>query len=228
MNVTGTYDHFADAFPTDLLPEVFALVIKEWSNSPRPEEKPIENRITNRFVGHLEDVMRKRANRSLLPFKFLCRPKLPDADSDTESGEVDIYVDSFSRHPDAYFVFECKRLNVQYDSDPKSEASKYVGNGGMGCFISGQYPTTCDCGGMLGYVMDGNVPAAVTEINKALCSHKQQLRLHPPHELEQSTIVADDDVYQTTHNKNRHTLIIYHLLLPFIVPPQAGKVPVTA
>jgi hypothetical protein len=92
----------------------------------------------------------------------------------------------------------------------------------MGCFVSGQYPTTCDCGGMLGYVMDGNVPTAITAINNALCGHKAQLRLRPPHELEPSTIMADDGVYQTTHNKNRHPLVIYHLLLPFFPAAKRG------
>jgi hypothetical protein len=217
MNGTGgDFDSFADAFPTDLLPAVFALVLKEWPNGPRPEGNPLENRITNRFVGHLQDVMRRTPTPA---FKFLPRPKLVTADADSESGEVDIYVDSFSRHPDAYFVFECKRLNVPYDSG----ASKYVGEAGMGRFISGQYPTSCDCGGMLGYVMDGNVPVAVTAINKALRDHKEELRLRSPHELEPSTITADDDVYQTAHNKNQHPLVIYHLLLPFFIPPQAAS-----
>ena len=109
-----------------------------------PEGNPIENRITNRFVGHLENVIRKRAKDridqlfssdgsgtrcpcskkrgqdacpgakgSLPPFRFSYRPKLADAASDTESGEVDICITSFSVHPEAYFVFECKRLNVQ-------------------------------------------------------------------------------------------------------------------
>jgi hypothetical protein len=213
MNLAGEFNLFADAFPTGLLPEVFSVVIEEWPNSPRPEGKPLENRITNRFVGHLSNAMRRKHRPC---FKFRCRPKLADADSDSESGEVDMLIDSFSPHPDAYFVFECKRLNVQYDSGFKDGASAYVGNEGMGCFISGQYPTTCDCGGMLGYVMDGNVAAAVSAVDRALRDKRRQLRLRPPHKLAQATIMGDDGgVHQTTHGPNQHELKIYHLLLSY-------------
>jgi hypothetical protein len=188
------------------------LVLKEWPKSPRPDKAPLENRITNRLVGHLQAVMRKTPSPS---FKFLCRPKLPAADSDSETGEVDIQIDSFSCHPDAYFVFECKRLNVQRGSRLETGASAYVGKEGMGCFISGQYPTTCDCGGMIGYVMNQNVSSAIAAINNALSRHRWRLRLRHPHSLQQTTIVASDSFHQTLHDKAPHTLTIYHLLLPF-------------
>ncbi len=214
MNVAGEFDRYADAFPTDLLPEVFSVVIEEWPNSPRPESNPIENRITNRFVGHLTNAMRRKRRPN---FKFLPQTPLADADSDSESGRVDIYIHSFSPDPDAYFVFECKRLNVQYDSGFATEASAYVGDEGMGCFISGQYPTTCDCGGMLGYVMDGDVPAAVSAVDRALHGSRNRLRLRPPHRLEQASIMANHNsgVHQTKHSRNPHELLIYHVWLPF-------------
>jgi hypothetical protein len=209
MNPTGSFDQFADAFPTGLLPEIFTLVLEEWPQAPRPSGEPLENRITNRFVGHLTNVMRKKS----LPFKFLCRPKLVSADSDSETGEVDIQIDSFSRHPDAYFVFECKRLNVSYKSEFKTEASTYVGQTGMGCFLSGQYPTTCDCGGMLGYVIDGDVPSAVAAVNQVLHHRRGDLHLGPPHQLAAAAIIADARVYQTTHSPPTRTLLIYHIFL---------------
>ncbi len=211
MNVAGNFEFFADAFPTDLLPAVFDLILAEWPNSPRPEDTPLENRITNRFVGHLTNAMRRKS----YPFKFSYRPKLADAESDSESGEVDICIDSYSRHPDAFFVFECKRLNVQYDSGFNDESATYVGKKGTGCFLSDQYPATCDCGGMIGYVMDGNVPKAVDAINRALGSHRGPLRLHPPHELEPAAITPDRRVHRTRHVGNRHDLVVYHIFLPF-------------
>ncbi len=187
------------------------MVLEEWPKAPRPAGEPLENRITNRLVGHLVKVMRKK---SWPAFKFLCRPKLASADCDSETGEVDIYIDSFSRHPDAYFVFECKRLNVLYESGFAAEASAYVGATGMGCFISGQYPTTCDCGGMLGYVMDGDVTSAVVAVNRALDSHRDELHLRAPHELGPAAISPDRRVRQTTHQRGETRLLIYHIFLP--------------
>ncbi len=212
MNVAGSFDPFADAFPTDLLPAIFALILDEWPRASRPTDKPIENRITNCFLGHLQHVMR----RNPLPFKFHYRQKLAAAESDSESGELDICIDSFSRHPDAFFVFECKRLNVTYPTRFDSEAASYVGEEGMGCFISGQYPATCDCGGMIGYVMDGVVSTAIDAVNKALHGRRAELRLNPPHELVKAELIADSRVFQSAHQQDQRTLLIYHIFLPFL------------
>ena len=212
MNIAGSFGCFADAFPTDLLPSVFAIVCKEWPKSPRPDGNPIENRITNRFVGHLSAVLRKETTPV---FKFICRPKLTDADFDSETGEVDIRIDSFSCHPDAYFVFECKRLNIPRKSGFDTGASAYVGNGGMGRFVRGQYPTTCGCGGMLGYVMDQNVDSAIAAINTALSNNKDQLQLRSPHLLHPAISLDNPDVHQTLHGNGTLDLTVYHLLLPF-------------
>ena len=76
----GNFDPFARAFPNDLVPSVFMLMLKEWPNALRPAGNPLENRITNRFVGHLRRVMR---DYELPLFKFGYRPKMPDPDSDS-------------------------------------------------------------------------------------------------------------------------------------------------
>jgi hypothetical protein len=210
MNIAGNFDYFADTFPTALLPRVFDMICNEWPKSPRPDDNPIENRITNRFVGHLIRVMRKETSPA---FRFTYRPKLASADSDSETGEVDIRIDSFSCRQEAYFVFECKRLNINGKSGLATGASAYVGKEGMGCFISGKYPTTCGCGGMLGYVMDQNVDSAIASINTALSGHKDQLQLCCPHLLQ--TAAIHPDVWQTLHGKEVPVLTLYHLLLPF-------------
>lgn len=213
MNVGGNFDGFADVFDNRLLPAVFAMVIEEWPRAPRPTAKPIENRITNRFVGHLSGVIRKR---KLPSFTFVYRQKLADPDVDSESGEIDICVHSCSCHPEAFFGFECKCLNVQTKRGLKSKAGAYVSATGMGCFVSGQYPTTSGFGGMLGYVMDRDVASAIVAINKALKRKKDTLRLTSSHCLEPAVICpGSDDVFETAHETNGHSLLIYHLLLPF-------------
>ncbi|MGE0529472.1 MAG: hypothetical protein AB7P49_20660 [Bdellovibrionales bacterium] len=212
MNLAGDFDLFSELFPTDLLPSIFSFVLSEWPESPRPTGDPIEIRITNRFVGHLRTVLRKWS----LPFRFDYRPKLADPNADKESGEVDIRVRSFSPDPDAFFVCECKRLNVHYPSGFKTEAGEYVGKGGMGCFISGQYPATCNCGGMLGFVMDGDITNAVEAINQALGNNKSKLFLRKPYQLEQAGICGNDDrIRQTSHDKPNPGFLIYHLLVKY-------------
>jgi len=209
----GSFELFADAFPNDLVPSVFRMMLKEWPNAPRPVDTPLENRITNRFVGHLQKVMRTYEHPQ---FKFTCRPKLPDADADSESGEVDISIDSFSCRPDAFLVIECKRLNVQRNHRFKSLAGEYVGKKGMGCFLSGQYQSGGNVGGMLGYVMTRTIDSALQSINRQLADNHEELRLIEPHELRESDIVPNEaDIKQTTHAVRSAKLEIVHLLVQF-------------
>ncbi len=215
MNL-GNYDLFGAAFPNDLLPYVFRMILEEWPKFERPE-RPLENRITNRFVGHLNSVCRRPELFSqALPFSFDYRKKLSDADADSESGEIDIVVDSYSPHPDAYFSFECKRLNVTFDSGFRSLAAEYVGEEGMCCFVSIQYPCTCGAGGMIGYVMDGNISAAKSSINHSLSRRQIELRLQEPTQLHPATILANDpSICQTLHSVDGVPLLIYHLLVAY-------------
>lgn len=209
----GIFDFFAQAFPNDLLPSVFRFMLAEWPNSPRPSENPLENRITNRFVAHLQDVMRKQ---ELPRFKFICRPKLPDVESDSESGEIDIQVDSHSCHPDAYLVIECKRLNVETDGGFASQAGEYIGDGGMGCFLSGQYPSGGNVGAMLGYVMTRTIQEAMNSINGQLSAHQEILNLREPYMLGDSSFLPDEPhVKETWHTYKGNTLQIAHIFLQY-------------
>lgn len=48
-----------------------------------------------------------------------------------------------------HFSWEAKRLGKGY------AFGDYLGEAGLGCFLSGQYSSECDFGGMLGYVQSG-------------------------------------------------------------------------
>ncbi len=209
----GNFDLFANAFPNDFVPSVFQMMLAEWPNAPRPVGDPFENRITNRFIGHLQKVMR---TYDFPAFKFTCRPKLPSPDADTEKGEVDISIDSFSCRPDSFLVVECKLLNVQTDHGFESLAGKYVGKGGMGCFVSGQYQSGGNVGGMLGYVMTRTIDSAIDSINRQLADKHARLQLTEPYELRESEIVPNEaDIKQTTHALSTAQFEIIHLFVRF-------------
>lgn len=213
VDFQGNFDPFAQAFPNDLVPSVIDLMLKEWPNAPRPTANPLENRITHRFVGHLQRVMR---NYDMPLFSFEYRPKVPDPDSDSESGELDIKVRSFSPHPDAFLVLECKRLNVETDTGFNSRAGEYVGAEGMGCFISGQYESGGNIGGMLGYVMTRTIEGAVSSINQQLEIHHKKLHIQRPYILQGSAILPNEpQVKQTTHKLSDGDFEIVHVLVKF-------------
>jgi hypothetical protein len=216
MKIIGNFDLWAPAFPNGLLPQVFSLILNEWPNFIRPTGKPIENRITNRFVGHL-----RKHFRGKVSFAFSYRDKLPDSESDSESGELDIVV----RHGidlEVYFAFECKRLNVADESGQiSSYASKYTGAEGMGCFLTGQYDGGSNCGGMIGYVMDNDILAATKAVDTSLSKPKRSkaLRLKAPYARHVTEIMPEEKrVTQTKHVVKSDVFLVYHLFLPYSPP----------
>ena len=128
-----------------LLPLLFKSIIDEWPRFVRPR-CDLENRITHRFVGHLQVTLRGR-----VPFGFYARTKKVSPDADTETAEVDITV-HHGVDPLVFFGFECKRLNVisRKSGKKSSNASAYIGSDGMQCFTSGRYQGGGTCGGIIG------------------------------------------------------------------------------
>ena len=213
VDLEGDFEPFASAFPNRLVPDVIEMVVREWPNCTRPTDVPLENRITNRFVGHLRRQMRNY-DRPL--FKFSCRPKLADPDADSELGEIDIEVTSFSNRPDAFLVLECKRLNVQTESGFASCAGEYVGSGGMGCFISGQYRSAGRIGVMLAYVMTRSVDDAIKSVDIQLEQHGATLFMRTPFKLFASTSLPNlPQVKKTSHNLGDGHFEIIHAFLRY-------------
>lgn len=211
MEIGGNFDDFADAFPANLLPWVLRIIIKEWIHFPRTTRNPIENRITKPFVGHLQTCQDTRQ----LPFFFDSNVKIVEAERDTETGELDIRV-MHGKRPNVYFAFECKCLNVIRRGQRNSQSGKYVGAGGMGCFLSGQYAGGNDCGGMIGYVMDNDVDYAKLAINNALNKYKKSLGLLQPAQLVPASILREESLCsETKHDIKGNTFKIYHLLLAY-------------
>lgn len=214
MSFTGNFEAWAEFFPIECLPIVFKLILEEWPEFSRPtSERKLENRITHRFVGHLQ-----RKVRGAYPFSFRFRTKLVDAEADAESGELDIEVFT-GLNIDVYFAFECKRLHT---APGHSRVSEYIGAGGMGCFLTGQYGGSAGCGGMIGYIMDNDVSGARDAVDAAIQREIGRLQLRPPERLHSTEICPEEGrLMQTKHLVKRNDFVIYHLLLPLL--PENGR-----
>lgn len=215
MTTVGNFDLFAAAFPNGMVSDVIELMLSEWKNVASTRDRPLENRITNRFAGHLTRVMRLHDKPQ---FRFTCRPKLANPYSDSEIGEIDVQVTSFSPHPDAFLVIECKCLNVESEQHGfSSQAGKYVGEGGMGCFISNQYDSGGDVGVMFGYVMTRTISAAMLSINEQLKLKHDDLGMAEPYQLQTSSIIPDNcNVRETMHTlADRSQFRIVHAFVSY-------------
>ena len=101
----------------------------------------------------------------------------------------------------------CKRLNVK----GASLAREYVREGMMR-FVTGKYSPELPIGGMIGYVMDGNVEAASRSVIEQIVSGSNELRC-----TEDSVIfLARPDHFSTVHARNPITIELRHQLLSAI------------
>jgi hypothetical protein len=79
----------------------------------------------------------------------------PPVDIGVEKGKrrprVDIQIEKVHLGPRVRFSFEAKRLRLE----SSNSLADYVGEDGLGCFVSGRYASHAPWAGMLGYVESG-------------------------------------------------------------------------
>ena len=131
-------------------------------------EHPKENDITINLVDCLANDEAMRRLFHWVEYQF--EPFSHAANgSKFSKGIIDIAV-FFNRERDRYLAYECKRLNVINGGSRKSLATEYVTKGMMR-FVTEQYAEDLPFGYMLGYVLDGDIPFALTKIAEAIGRH---------------------------------------------------------
>ncbi|HUT93736.1 MAG TPA: hypothetical protein VMY37_30005 [Thermoguttaceae bacterium] len=206
MATSGSPSQWADFFPENLVPDVLILVVSSWEELDKPQHNEHEVSITKRFL----PVLRRNKGLRRLPFA-IDRETWLDDEAATEHARLDLRFQHGHRE-DVYLAFECKRLNVKYESGFRSEASKYV-HEGMSRFMEHKYARGLRQGGMIGYVMDGDVDAAVRAIEGQFRDHKKLLLLRVP-KLARSSLVPDNsNIRETTHHGTGRPFRIHHLFL---------------
>jgi len=132
-----------------------------------------------------------------------------------ELGRLDITFRPLVPREDIYFCLECKRLNVVKDGKTRAYASEYVAFG-MLRFVTGQYAKAVRHGGMLGYVLDGNVSRAMANVEANIRSHHVALRMDAPGKFQPSTVLREDPRARETHHQRAHETSpfrIHHLFM---------------
>ena len=127
---------------------------------------------------------------------------------------------------DIYFCLECKRINVRSRHGVRPYFSEYVSYG-MLRFIRGRYGRQAKHGGMLAYVLDGDVASAIAGVESNIKARSQELGIQGAATLERCPLLEDEDrVRETCHNRQAGLveMAIYHLFMP--VDPEAAFRPV--
>jgi len=212
-HVFGDPQLWLDTFPESLIPEIIQLILRVWSELPRTDRGEMEVSITKRFRSAL---IQDKNLRKEIPVRIERESVEDDINSGEELGRIDLrFTSAYQAREDVYFAFECKRLNVISNGKFQSLAGKYVKEGMMR-FVVGQYAQALNCGGMLAYVMDGNLPSARKAVDAAVRRRCSKLCIAAPTGLRRSVLSKSGcQIDETVHALGSRSFTLYHLLVKF-------------
>ena len=210
MSPVGDSSQWDDLFEQELIPTILALVLAAWNQLPSLAGHEREDNVTNKLYA----AMLNSKDRQRHP--FLIRPQDAEFHSATETivGWKDIAFYP-SHDEEIYFCLEAKRLNAVVSGKSSSLASEYVTEG-MQRFVDRKYSPHVRHGGMLGYVLDGDIARAIKNVANCVRLHEAKLGMDTPGELRPSTIrPQDDNAKESHHRRDRETAVfrLHHLFV---------------
>lgn len=205
MAVVGTPTDWSDLIDP-LVPQILSLVIAAWEGMPPPAPDEGEDRIT---IALCRALQQNRTARSLM---FQIRTQVVELDPvpGEEFGRMDIVFLPLVPREDIYFCLESKRLNVVKDGATRAYASEYV-TFGMLRFVTGQYSKAVRHGGMIAYVLDGNVARAMTNIENNMRRQHSALGMTAPGSFFPSTSLKGDARARETHHRRAHETQLFRI-----------------
>lgn len=198
MNGAGG-DEWDDLFQNDLIPVVLDHVVATWNRLPDPKPRDLEKDITL----NLYCALKKDKDRSRHPFLIRYEDVEVDTELVKETGRKDIVFFPTAFDEDIYFCLEAKRLNVIVNGVRKSLADEYVKEG-MQRFVDGKYARHVHHGGMLGYVLDGDVLRAMKNVRRNIRANHKALRMNPPRDWTPSSARPNDPHAKETEHSRQH------------------------
>ncbi len=216
--IVGLSDEWAKLIDP-LIPEIFCLIVSAWSGmKPFPadqKENPTTKKLYKRLIMH-RDIAE-------LPFRIDYQLMDLDTEEGEDDGEMDIVFSPTCNRENIYFCLECKRMNVFNGRKTHPYSGEYVTRG-MFRFISGQYSRIGRCGGMLAYVMNGDLSGAMSAVERVMKTHHEKLGMTPPISFHKTSFRPQDDFMKETHHVRNtsatSSFSIYHL---FVARPGAEK-----
>ena len=191
--------------------KVLQSIIDVWPDcAKRFDPTALENHITDQLALLLQRAPRARNNWLVVPqLKLLDEDQVGDV---VTKGFID-FVIFFDLMQENYIAYECKRLNVDFDSGYKSLADKYVDEGLMR-YVKAQYAQEMPFGAMIGYVLDINVPAALVSVKSQILKKKDKLLCFDSPPTSDLPTVSFTARFSSNHIRKHGAIEVQHLLLP--------------
>nr|VFJ52421.1 MAG: hypothetical protein BECKFW1821B_GA0114236_101218 [Candidatus Kentron sp. FW] len=208
----GDVGPFRKLFPEEHIRYILSAIFR--ADLRKASEKEWENPITERLYDELEWLPRFRDG----PLAICLRPKVRSSNSKTEKkvvGEPDILI-FCALGTQVYFAIEAKRLRFRYPRGAfETGNSEYMGEDGMMRFVTGKYAPFMKAGAMLGYVFDGDIQEAWTDIAELIRKKTETLRMVDPKKLFPSEILPGERIGETHHLRmDDRAFTIYHVFMP--------------
>jgi hypothetical protein len=205
VSIIGASTEWADLIDP-MVPDILRLVVATWEEMPSPGGNDKEDDIT---IALSRALRQNRAARSLM-FTIDTQVFELEPAAGAELGRQDIVFRPLIPREDIYFCLESKRLNVIKDGKLRTYASEYVTRG-MLRFVTGQYSKAVRHGGMIGYVLDGNVSDAITNVETNIQTHHISLCMTAPGSLQSSTVLAGDARARETHHQRSYETTVFRI-----------------
>lgn len=122
-----------------------------------------------------------------------------------------------------YFAWECKKICDRATNS--NLITEYVSEG-IFRFCDGEYSSEVDNAGMIGYVIEGEIPDIVQGINESMTSPRRARQLPHEEKLTLGDSVRNmEDVYVSSHirNPNKPHIRLHHLFMTFIWMPEPNE-----
>lgn len=190
---------------------VLQSIITVWPDCARRfDASASENKITDQLAWDLRQHPRVRNTFRIEPQYKLLDASAFNGDVVTK-GYIDFVV-IFDMNQDNYLAYECKRLNVTFDSGFKTLADKYVDEGLMR-YVSAQYAQEMPFGAMIGYVFDSDIPKALTEVKSQIQKKKSKLHCF---KISNLPTLSCSLRFSSLHSRKQGVIEVQHLLLTLL------------
>lgn len=213
MTHAGNLGAWVDLLDSQV-PDILSLVIDAWEAMPTIARDAKEDPVSETLCRKL----RQGRNRCDLPFRIDTQLVELDPAAGEDQGRMDIVFSPMVPRESIYFALECKRLNVlTSDGKIRPYFAEYVRFGLMR-FVRGQYGSRVRFGGMLAFVLNGDLAAAITGIGENVHRLREELAMTEGDKFarsKSSIFPADDRLRETTHERSEaaEPICVQHLFM---------------
>ena len=210
MSVYGNAEQWQDLLDS-LVPDIVELILAAWQTMPPIPPDSKEDPVS------LELCRQLRAQRALseLPLSVHTQTVELNEDADIDDGRIDLTFHPLVPSEEIYFALECKRVNVlQPNGKIRRYFAEYV-TLGLTRFVTGQYSRAVRHGGMLAFVLDGDVNAASEGILRNIIAKRNEVALLDEEVGPSRFAPGNECIRETTHLRAAEAgnVVVQHFFL---------------